>query len=261
MKKTLAILLALLMVGSIVFVACDSTGRTPVNDGFDDDGDNDYIDESEEEDSESTDSTTESESQTQTGNDNYGWVDKNDTVYAGYGMNLYANTSTSSEKIYTGIKAGDALTRISSNDQWDKVSVTVNGDTKTGYVQSKWVSTVNNFAFNAIDPEKDLTVKATDNKKLSIFTTPHIVMNGSDYDYHNIVCKGGLTAAAFSEGYSLKAVGENSNWIKVEFVGTITLSNNTVSGTEEAPLVLYIYKNHIEGRVDGMGSVGGNDNV
>ena len=260
MKKTLAILLALLMVGSIVFVACDGSGRTPVGDGFDDDGDNDYIDESEEDNSEST-NATESESQQQTGNDNYGWVDKNDTVYAGYSMNLYENSSTTAGVIYDGIKVGDALSRISSNGTFDKVSVTVNGETKTGYVQSKWVSTINNFTFNPIDPEKDLTVKATDNKKLSIFTTPHIVMNGSDYDYHNIVLKGGLTAAAFSEGYSLKAVGENTNWIKVELVGTITLSNNSKSGTADEPLVLYIYKNHVEGRVDGLGSVGGNDNV
>ena len=39
MKKTLAILLALLMVGSIVLVSCDG-GRTPIGDGFDDE-DND----------------------------------------------------------------------------------------------------------------------------------------------------------------------------------------------------------------------------
>lgn len=261
MKKTLAILLALLMAGSIVLVSCDG-GRAPSsNDGGNND-DNDYIgdesDESGEDNTDESESKTETESQTGN-NDNLGWIEKNDTVYAGYGMNVYADSSTSAQIVYNGVKVGDALSRISTNGTFDKVSVTVNGEAKTGYVVSKWVSTVNNFAFNEIEA-KTLTVIAKDTA-LCIFTTPHMVMNGSDYDYRNIVCKGGLTAAAFTEGYSLKAVGENTNWIKVEFVGKITISNNVTEATAENPLTLYIYKKHIEGRVSGLGSTGGTDNV
>ena len=259
MKKTLAILLALLMAGSIVLASCD-TGRKPSsNDGGNDD--NDYVgDESDSESGSESDSESESQSNTQTGNtDNYGWIEKNDTVYAGYGMNVYADSSTDAGIIYDKIKVGDALSRISTNGTFDKISINVNGETKTGYVVSKWVSTINNFSFTEIEA-KNLEVIA-EQTALSMFTTPHIVMNGSDYEYKNIICKGGLTKAAFSAGYTLTAIGENTNWIKVEFVGKITLSGNEAEGTAENPLILYINKKHIEGRVKGFGSTGSTDNV
>ncbi len=261
MKKTLAILLALLMTSSIALVSCEGNNRTPSNGGWDDE--NDYVDDTDDSTADTSDDTTDG---TDSGNNNNtdvtGWIEKNDMVYAGYNMNVYESQSTTSDKVYEGIKAGDAISRISTNGAWDKVSVTVNGETKTGYVVSKWVSTTDNFKFTAIDPAKVLEVIATDGNRLVIFTTPHMVMNGTDYDYHNIVCKGGLTASSFGQGYSLKAVGENTNWIKVEFVGTITLSSNTETGTEASPLTLYIYKNHIKSRVSGFASAsGGNDNI
>ena len=263
MKKTLAILLALLITSSIALVSCENNSRTPNSGDWDDE--NDYVDESDDGTSDTSDESGDSTDSGDEGNNSTsvtGWIEKNDTVYAGYNMNLYESTSTTSNKVYDGIKAGDAIARISTNETWDKVSVTVNGETKTGYVVSKWVSTTNNFSFTAIDPVKELEVIATDGNRLVIFKTPHMVMNGTDYDYHNIVCKGGLTAGSFSQGYTLKAVGENANWIKVEFVGTITLSSNTETGTTEAPLTLYIKKSHVKNRIDGFTSSSGeNDNI
>ena len=58
-----------------------------------------------------------------------------------------------------------------------------------------------------------------------------------------MLCKSGIKANNLSEGYSLKklAVSENGGWVKVEFVGTVTISsNNFETFTAENPGIFYI---------------------
>ena len=251
MKKTLALILALLMLASFALVACNDNEKTPVND--DDYEDDDNIKDDEDKDTEKdteadteddTEKDTEKESENQTENNVPEWETKNDTVYVGVdGLNLRSAPNASPDSVVAQVNAGTALTRIATNGTYDKVkNPTTNEEC---YVLSKWVTTVgSNFEFTAVDPATDLEFStASDAKNACFFTTPHVAWNGDDYDYTNIVCKAGIKHGNLSEGYTLKKIGYNANWIKVEFVGTITITNGaTITCTAEDPGIFYVRK-------------------
>lgn len=238
MKKTLAILLALLMVGSIVFVACDG-GRTPVGDSFDDE-DNDYIGEDDESESGSEiDSESESESQ-QGGNnneDNYGWTETNDTVYAGVNLNLRENTTTTSDKLAT-IPYGAALSRAETNGEWDKV--TYNG--QTGYVKHLYVASSGaSFDFTAAEGTPSITVNPQNVNNVIFYQSPFVISN-SDKASENWLCASGIKPANIVGEYTLKKLGVSANgdWVKVEFKGKIEISSNNKVDYSENAEIFYI---------------------
>jgi hypothetical protein len=64
-----------------------------------------------------------------------------------------------------------------------------------------------------------------------------------DAYYDIVLCKSGFKLSNVSSTYSLKKTGtsENGEWIRVEFVGTITISaTNSATFTEAAPGVFYV---------------------
>ena len=251
MKKTLAILLALLMVGSIVLVSCDG-GRTPIGDGFDDE-DNDYIgdDESDESGSES-DSTTESDSQNANNNNNnndnntnYGWTATNDTVYAGVDLNLRDNPNGS--KLAT-IPFGTSLARSETNGEWDKV--TYNG--QTGYVKHLYVATSGaSFTFTASEGTPSISINPENTNNVIFYQSPFYI-GDSNKESENWLCASGLKPAHFVEGYTLKKLGvsNNGDWVKVEFKGKIEVnSNNKVDYSANAGVFYIAARCFKDGRI------------
>lgn len=242
MKKTLAILLALLAAASITLTSCQNDGREPVNDDNWDDQDNEYVDTDNDTTADTSKDTTNDNNNNNennnNNNNNSGWVEKNDTVYAGVLLVLRGTPSANGENL-AEIPYGTALARAESNGTWDKVTY---GD-KTGYVMHVYVAT-NNGAFNYTNVETpvDISVNANNTNNVIFYTTPFVISN-TDTQAANWLCKSGIKPTNLSEGYTLKklAVSENKKWVKVEFVGTVTISsNNSATYTAENPGIFYI---------------------
>ena len=238
MKKTLLILLALLAATTITLSACSDSGKVPVDNG-DENDDIENVDESTDEDTdEDTDDETDDETQGNTSGD--GYVDKNDTVYAGVSLRLRTSPSTASDNnIAKVVDFGTKLNRVSSNGVWDKV--TLDGSDTVYYVDSDWVAAGNaNFVFTNCETPVEITLSTTTSNKVVFFQSPFECEDNNKY-FANAVCASGLSASNLSEGYKLTKVATNANWIKVTFVGTVTISsNNSKTFTEEAPATLYI---------------------
>ena len=237
MKKTLLILLALLAATTITLTACSDSGKTPVDDGGDENDDIETVDDSTDEVDETDDAT---DGETDNGTVNNGYEEKNDTVYAGVnGLNLRASGSTSAD-VLKQVNMGTALTRIATNGTWDQVKV--NGSETVYYVQSKWVSTnASNFEFTELEEPVEVTLStASKAGNVCFWQTPHIAWVGKDYDYTNILLASGLKASNLKDA-TITKIAYNNNWIKVKFVGTIEVSaNSTATYTEENPGVFYI---------------------
>ena len=268
MKKTLAILLALLAAASITLTSCQNDGREPVNDDNWDDQDNEYVDtdnSNEDTSKDTTNDNTDGDNENNNNNNNNntnpsGWEAKNDTVYAGVLLVLRGTPSASGENL-AEIPYGTALARAESNGTWDKVTY---GD-KTGYVMHVYVS-ANNSAFNYTNVESpvSISVKTDSDKNVVFYTTPFVIDNESYAA--NWLCNSGIKAEFLSEGYTLKklAVSENKKWVKVEFVGTVTINaKNSATYPATNPGIVYIQATSFDdGRIVdstwSSGSGGGN---
>ncbi|MBQ8850097.1 MAG: SH3 domain-containing protein [Clostridia bacterium] len=270
MKKTLAILLALLAAASITLVSCQNDDRKPVDDD-DWDNDNDYVDTSNDTNNDSTDTSTDTNNtQTPDGNDNEnnnnnnntnpsGWVEKNDTVYAGVSLALRSESSSNSTML-TSIPVGAAISRLETNYTWDKV--TYNG--QTGYVMSTYV-TVNglDFEFNECEATA-ITLSETTNNAVLFYQTPFSPGKYENFelDATNVLLASGVKSTNLSEGYTLNKVGvsKSGNWVKVELTGTVTIStNSTKTCTSETYYIraLAFNRKDVVDSTWNSGSVGG----
>lgn len=144
MKKTLAILLALIMTASVALVSCNK------NEGpTDDDGDDDFVIDfgGEEVNGETTDSTgdvsDDPSKETKEKEDPDAMDTVNDTVYVLYNANIREEASTKkSVDILATAPFGAALKRSAKNDEWSKVTYTTeSGSTVSGYVSNELVTT------------------------------------------------------------------------------------------------------------------------
>lgn len=268
MKKTLAILLALLAATSITLASCKEDKGSDLDDWTDDD--NDYVDTGDE-----TDDTDESDSKTNndnsdngnennpSNNDNNGWSDASGNLYLGVNVTLRSQPSDSSSyKTDKNLYFGTALTRVRTNGRWEEVKVS--GDDTLYYVKSIYTTTNSgNFTFTEATDTPALTLSETTNYNVCFYKSP-FYSDDNDTNYSNMLCKGGIKANNLSEGYSLKkmAVSTNGGWVKVEFVGTVTISaNNTATFTAENPGTFYIQAlAFTRGDITGGGDMsGGND--
>ena len=270
MKKTLAILLALLAAASITLASCSNNKKTPVDDA-DNDPDYDYQDDTDESESNTNPGgDTTNPGGTQGGTDNPitgGYVDRSGEVYAGVDLNLRTSPSASgNNNIAKTVPFGTKLICKATNGTWDKV--TLEGGTDEYFVLTAWLASGNaNFSFTDCE-DVDITLSTTTANKVIFFETPFESDNNSLY-FENAACASGLTAADLSglsenETYKLTKVATNANWVKVTFVGKITISaNNTFTAKADAPATFYIKAKAftrgdiIDSTFDG-GSTGGN---
>jgi len=232
MKKTLAILLALLMTATVALVSCENNGREPV--GGDWDNDDEYED-GETDDESGDENESESDGESESNNDSsntdiYGWTAKSDTVYAGVNLRLREDKSDTSKEICT-IPFGASLSRSGTNGTWDEV--TYNGN--TGYVLHTWVSANgDDFLFNDVE---EVTISLQAGKSVMFFKTP--IHHGTDFetDSANVLCASGLTVANLkdimnSDGTTVKTplsltkvgVSKSGNWVKVKITGLAKIS-------------------------------------
>lgn len=246
MKKGLALCLAGLMLTAALTACKDDTPTTPSGSDADDDG---YVYNNNNNNNNNTDNGTNGTGDSSTngsGTTNGGtntatgtWVDAAGTFYAGDELRLRTSASSSgTNNIAKTVPLGTQLTRISTNGTWSKV--TVSGDSTEYYVSNDWLaSNGNDFSFTACEPVS-LTINES-SYNIMFFETPFEA--GDEVYYENVVCKSGFKLSNVSQGYTLKKIGTSAsgNWIKVEFVGTITISSTNVKTyTAEAPGVLYV---------------------
>ena len=146
MKKTLAILLALIMTTSVALVSCnnDNTEDEDLDDFVVDFGGNngDIIG------GETSEPETDANGETikpvkpNTGNNTTTFETVNDTVYVLYTANIREQASDkSSVDILTTAPFGTALTRSEKNSKWSKVTFTKDGSTITGYIANDLITT------------------------------------------------------------------------------------------------------------------------
>ncbi len=221
MKKALAILLALLMLASVAFVACENNGGNTNDDDWD--NENDYVDTGDDSDSDSSDDSDSTDTDNKGNNTTVtGWIDKNDTVYVGSKMlNLRTSTSSASDSnIAKTANGGDTLTRISTNGTWDKVKVS--GDTTEYYVQSKFICT-NPSNFNFTDLAEDdyvtITYVKSSGKSLCLYSTPFQIKENGALLYNNISYV--INDQPTTDGGKITKIGTSANgWLKVTVEGT-----------------------------------------
>ena len=263
MKKTLAILLALLAAASITLASCE---KDPVDTGDGWDDDNDYIDTKDEnDDTDGTKDTSDETDDKETESDNTtvpsDWTEATGNIYLGMNVILRsAPNDLASSKTDTKLTFGTALTRVRTNGRWEEVKY---NDTLY-YVKSVYTTdNGNNFTFTADEEKPALTINPETGNNVCFYKTPFFC-DDSEANYGNMLCKSGIKATHLSEGYTLKklAVSANGKWIKVEFVGTVTISSsNSATYTAENPGVFYIQAlSFTRGDVIGGGIVSGDNN-
>ena len=147
MKKTLAILLALIMTTSVALVSCnnDNTEDDDLDDFVVDFGGNngDIIGgETSEPETDEHGETIKPTVKPNTGNNTTTFETVNDTVYVLYTANIREQASDkSSVDILTTAPFGTALTRSEKNSKWSKVTFTKDGSTITGYIANDLITT------------------------------------------------------------------------------------------------------------------------
>lgn len=150
MKKTLAILLALIMSASIALVACDNNSDDNIDDdedfviddfgGGDENADKDDAAETNEK-GETVKPSGDKNNTSNTNNTTMQTV--NDTVYVLYDANIREQASTkNSSKVIGKAPFGTALTRSQKNSTWSKVTYKdANGATVEGYISNELITT------------------------------------------------------------------------------------------------------------------------
>ncbi len=269
MKKTLAILLALLAATSITLASCKDDGRSTLDDDWNDE-DNDYVESDDENDDTTDDGENTTGEQTPGGNEDEndppvnstGWETKDDTVYAGVdALNLRsAPNGTNSANIVKQVNHGTKLNRKSTTGKWDKV--TLDGSDTEYYVLHMFVSETNaNFTFTNCESPVTLTFNS-EKGMVCFYTTPFKIWDGDTLLYNNIWESAGVKAI---NGELKKVALSDNGWIKVTVVGTISLDGGKEKELTE-PTTFYISNSDVTtGRIvdpdrpnAGNGSGGGN---
>lgn len=150
MKKTLAILLALIMTASVALMSCDNSSDDNIDDNEDfviDDfgGDEDKDDASVEtnDKGETVKPNTDKNTTNTNGNTTTTMETVNDKVYVLYDANIRDQASTkNASKVIGKAPFGAELTRTQKNSSWSKVSYKdASGNTIEGYISNELVTT------------------------------------------------------------------------------------------------------------------------
>lgn len=173
MKKTLAILLALIMTASVALVSCNKSEDT---EGADDDFVVDFEGGDLNGDTSAVETDENGETKKPTGNNSGAsgnLIDVNDTVYTLCSVNLRdtMKIDQSGKNVVATIPAGTAITRVGKGTEWCKV--TYGG--ATGYVVTEFLA-MSADAVTFVEPTGVTTDEATGNKT---YPTTKIVGSGN----------------------------------------------------------------------------------
>jgi len=220
MKKFLAIFLALMMILSVSLVAC-SEKKKPVDDDENWEGEDTYNPLG----TGTADTTKDPDDSTPVVSGGT-WTDKNDTVYICHPTYLRYSDSNG-DKSSIEMKVGDALTRISTNEKWDKVTY----NDQTYYVYSYLTTTQKGeVTFTPITPGVTTSIinknpVGTEPTKTNLRTTPCY-----DEDLDNLGASA-LTKAMTSNGeLVITGINETKTWVRVTFIGK-DARNMDINGT------------------------------
>lgn len=250
MKKFLAIFLALLTASAVALTACNKKDKE--NDDENENWDNDYT--------YNYNVGTSANTGTGTGlnNDSLGdnnfitgtWVNTNDTVYIQHPTYLRYSTSKN-DTSSTQVNFGDSLTRISTNNVWDKV---LYNDAE--YYVFSYLTTEKKGDVTFTDVTDDGSKKGVINKdtsgtnptQVNLRTTPCF-----DEDLDNLGASALTKAMTTADGVTFKvlAINETKTWAKVQFKGK-DARNLDIDG------VFYVRPSYLEFfQTEGGGTAGG----
>ena len=268
MKKTLAILLALIMSASVALVSC-SEGSNDIDDGNDDfvvDFGDDI--ETEAPETDENGETIKPSNTTNTGNNNTNTTTMesvNDTVYVLYTANIREQASDkSSVDILATAPFGTALTRSEKNSKWSKVTYTKDGTTITGYIANDLITT-NAKAVNFIEKKNEdgsaviTKIKSTINANNAIvrkfpladgYPNTFKVLDSDDFSADSIVAQ----IPKGTENVTLVSVSEDGVWAYIK--GTGKLYNGGNPSTESTTVEGYTLYSNLE--IAGNSSNSGN---
>ncbi len=241
MKKSLALLLALLMLFSVALVSCTGNEEST-------DTDDDFIFNP----GKNTDDGTGTDDGDGTGNGTSGTSDNlpaaSGTVYFLYSFKVRKamKSSSSSSNIIGTVEYGSSAELVGANDTWSKIKFTSNGGTKEGYVYTGTYT--NNQSEVKYTPYEGETKSAKVNTTgLNVRTTPWVFSgNVDEYKTCNIVADiNNNVYSSLKKDTALTILGEVKNasgtvtWYYVTY--EVTGNDNNVhkgQGYVSASLVL-----------------------
>ena len=247
MKKTLALLLALLMIASMMLVSCgDQTPKETEPNDFDGPSTEDELDGTDEgdedEDLDSTDNETGSISSST-------FQPASGTVYFLYSVKVRENPKSAKKNYVGNIYFGDSAELIETNNTWSKVRFDANGVKVEGYVYND-VYTMNADAITLeMYPEaKDAKIANLGNRNdenktpytLNVRTTPWDCGNSvfdSDSEYLNVNVLSGITGGLYSitDGKEIKVLGTTKDgaWCYIQYTVTVKTEDGDTTKTEK----------------------------
>ena len=233
MKKTLAIILALLMLLSVALVSC--SGNTKETEAPTDDFWGNVEDTDPEDDNNSTE--TDAQGNQITTSDYH--TNANGDVYVLHPVKVREKDKKTSSSTVGTLSFGQKVSRIAMNGTWSKISFTDNGVVKEGYVYNELLTTdataVNVVADDPIEVEITGLGKNADgaNISLNVRTTPWNCSASqckiADYVNVNVLANISNKKYAVIDGFKVIKVGhtEDGKWIRVKY--DVTVDGQTVT--------------------------------
>ena len=233
MKKTLAILLALIMSTSVALVACSDSADDNGDDGdFVVDWEDEDLDINGDTEAPETDENGETIKAPENTNTNNGGssIDTNnmetvdDTVYVLYDANIRekANTKTST-KILATAPFGTAIKRTAKNTTWSKVKYTTDsGSTVEGFISNELITTNKQtvtFKAPELTPNEDGTVPTALVTKLKASSIPYRLRYfplANGYPHTVTLELGEIGQVKGEKEVTVLAVSEDKMWAKIE---------------------------------------------
>lgn len=270
MKKTLAILLALIMTTSVALVSCN-------NDNTEDEDPDDFVvdfggnngdiigGETSEPETDENGETIKPIVKPNTGNNSTTFETVNDTVYVLYTANIREEASDrSSVDVLAAAPFGASLTRSEKNSKWSKVTFTKDGSSVTGYIANDLITT-NAKAVNFIEKKNEdgsavvTKIKTTINANNAIvrkfpladgYPNTFKVLDPDEFSVGSIVAQ----IPKGTDNITVVSVSEDGVWAYIKGQGKLYNGGNQAStATEVEGYTLY---SNLE--IAGNASSGGN---
>lgn len=235
MKKTLAIILALLMVLSVALVSCSNKPKeteAPSDDFWGN------VDDPENPEEEETGDETDDKGN-QITNSSY-HTNANGDVYVLHPVKVRETDKKATNKTVGTLEFGQKVSRVAMNTTWSKISFTVDGVVKEGYVYND-ILTTDAKAVNVVKLDTPIEVEITglgknaegESISLNVRSTPWNCnaknCNVADYVNINVLSNISNKKYAIVDGFKVIKLGatEDGKWIRVKY--DVTFDGKTVT--------------------------------